>query len=126
MLQFLSLQSDWLYYAFMPIEDESLLIYCRQNLNPFLQAIFNVLNIKAISNNPTDLVDDVLDAIYLSKHKYNGPLEQKIHKMNLSSFQHFDLFKQTTHMLQSFDARNSNLSAMIRTQGTFIFKEFVT
>ena len=33
------------------------------------------------------------------------------------SFQHVDNFKQTTHMLDSFDALNSNLSAMHRTQG---------
>ena len=34
-----------------------------------------------------------------------------------SSFQHIDQFKQTTHVLRSFSAHNSNLSEMQRTQG---------
>ena len=39
----------------------------------------------------------------------------------LRSFQHVDNFKQTTHILKSFKAENSNLSDMMRTQGMICF-----
>ena len=39
--------------------------------------------------------------------------------ISFRSFQYVNIFKQTTHMLKSFPATNSNLSAMYRTQGEF-------
>ena len=41
-----------------------------------------------------------------------------------SSFQHVDQFKQTTHILNTFNANNSNLSDMHRTQGKMNFTSF--
>ena len=35
----------------------------------------------------------------------------------LSSFQHVDLFKQTSHITRTYDAANSNISQRMRTQG---------
>ena len=46
-------------------------------------------------------------------------IENLNHIIISSSFQHFDHFKITSHLLQSFSARNSNLSDMMRTQGRF-------
>ena len=66
----------------------------------------------------------MLELEHLKNHRKYCFVTFHSQKVVFSSFQHVDDFKQTTHVLNSFSANNSNLSAMQRTQGN-LFQNFI-
>lgn len=133
--------SEWLALIFYPIEDAELLAKLRVKLSPFMRAVqdcsklclyrpshwdpresYEMIVDSVINTASSDVDPELLAQLTLLMETLDHDELNREHKllenMNISSFQHHDMFKRTVHLVQSYIRENSLISADMRDQGS--------